>query len=473
MKSIIWHRTDLRARDNAPLVTACKEGEIMPVFIFDPKLFRTTDYGFQKTGPHRTRFLIESVEALRQTYREKGGDLIVRIGDPADVLHDLCEKYEADKVVCHGDVMPEEVEAEERVRSRLSVPLVTFRGQTLYHTDDLPFKVKDLPDVFTQFRKKVEKNCSVREPLPDPGKVEFMDINEAGSIPGPEAFGLELIAPDDRSVLDFNGGEAEAWKRMDHYFFETDQLRNYKFTRNGLLGADYSSKLSPWLAHGCISARSVHSEIKRYEREIHKNVSTYWLIFELIWRDYFRFSAEKYGNAIFRLGGIQGKKLEKRSDADWFRKWADGTTGIPFIDANIRELSLTGYMSNRGRQNTASFLAQNMDMDWRWGAAWFESMLLDYDVCSNWGNWAYNATVGHDPRNRYFNILNQADKYDKKGEYVRTWLPELKQVPAEFIHKPQVMSPDQQKLFEAEIGKDYPEPILDLEETYERIRQEG
>ena len=473
MKSIIWHRNDLRLRDHEPLKIACDEGEILPVYIFDPELFRTTRYGFPKTGPHRTRFLIESVEALRQSYRERGGDLVVRTGNPAGILVELSERYRAERVVGHSEATSEEIEMEKLVRSGLQMPLELFSGHKLYHPDDLPFEVTDLPDVFTQFRKKVEKKSSVRAPVSEPDNMEFFGIDDPGSIPGPETFTAGVSEPDERAVLDFKGGEEEAWKRMNHYFFEADQLRNYKFTRKGLLGADYSSKLSPWLAHGCISARSIYAETKRYEREVHKNVSTYWLIFELIWRDYFRYSAEKYGNKIFKLGGIQGKNLDKQTDSDWFWKWADGKTGIPFIDANMQELKQTGYMSNRGRQNVASFLAQNMDFDWRWGAAWFESMLIDYDVCSNWGNWAYNATVGHDPRNRYFNILSQADKYDKKGEYVRTWLPELSEVPSEFVQKPHTMSPDQQKLFGVEIGRDYPKPILDLEASYERIRQDG
>ena len=118
-------------------------------------------------------------------------------------------------------------------------------------------------------------------------------------------------------------------------------------------------------------------------------------------------------------------------------------------------------------------MAQNLNFDWRWGASWFESKLIDYDVCSNWGNWAYNATVGHDPRNRYFNIVGQARKYDKKGEYVRHWLPELKDLPSEFVHEPHKMTPDQQELYGVKIGRDYPEPIIDLEKSYEEIKQRG
>jgi deoxyribodipyrimidine photo-lyase len=210
--------------------------------------------------------------------------------------------------------------------------------------------------------------------------------------------------------------------------------------------------------------------VESYEDEIHENVSTYWMKFELIWRDYFRYSMIKYGSQLFQLGGIQQKDLDKNTYQPNFDKWANGQTGIPFIDANMRELNQTGYMSNRGRQNVASFLAQNLDFDWRWGAAYFESKLVDYDVCSNWGNWAYNSTVGHDPRNRYFNIINQARKYDKKGEYVRLWVPELGDLPSEFVHEPWKMTDDQQSLYNTQLGVDYPNPMIDLEKSYERIR---
>jgi deoxyribodipyrimidine photo-lyase len=472
MKSLIWYRNDLRIKDHQPLYEASRMGDVLPVYIFDTGMFRDTRYGFSKTGSLRTQFLIESVNALRNTLRNKGGDLLVRIGNPAEIIAQLVKEYKIDRVWCHGEVTHEEIQTESAVRKQADTPLITLYGHSLYHPDDLPFQIPDLPDVFTDFRKMAEKKSEVRKPLPEPGKITFITCNEPGSLPNLSGLGLEHKEADERCVLTFKGGEEEARKRLNHYFFDSDQLRNYKFTRNGLLGADYSSKLSPWLAHGCISARSVYSETERYEREVHKNVSTYWMKFELIWRDYFRFSAEKHGNAIFRLGGIQQKNLNNKTDPEWFQKWADAGTGIPFIDANMRELNLTGYMSNRGRQNVASFLAQNMSFDWRWGAAWFESKLIDYDVCSNWGNWAYNATVGHDPRNRYFHILNQAGKYDKKGEYVRRWLPELRNVPNEFIHEPHRMSHDQHTLYEARIGADYPFPILDLEQSYERIRQE-
>jgi len=467
MKILVWFRNDLRTTDHEPLYRASLLGEVIPLYCFDPRHFEETEYGFPKTGALRAKFLIECVSELRQ---KMGDSLIVRTGKPEIVIPELVKQLNPDAIYYHTEATDEELRVERAVRNSVHIPMQPFQGHTLYHPDDLPFTISKLPEVFTSFRNRIEKNCSVRNPLKKVQINKTVTEVSPGEIPSVESLGLIPRKPDNRAVLNFRGGENEAASRLNYYFFETDSLRNYKFTRNGLIGANYSSKFSPWLAHGCISARTIYEQTERYEREVHKNVSTYWMKFELIWRDYFRFSAMKYGNDIFRLGGIQKKKFNKKTDVAIFRKWADGQTGIPFIDACMQELKLTGFMSNRGRQNAASFLSQNLDFDWRWGAAWFESQLIDYDVCSNWGNWAYNATVGHDPRNRYFNILNQAEKYDNQGEFVRYWIPKLKHVPAEYIHKPHQMDSGQQVLSGVEIGKDYPMPMIGLEESYKIIR---
>ncbi len=471
MKTLIWYRNDLRINDHEPFVRASESGHVAAVYCFDPRQFRDLDYGFKKTNSLRAQFLMDSVQALRNKFRESGGDLLVRTGMPEDIIPNLVKELNIDQLFYHAEVTSEETGVEKRVENSVEVRSQKFWGHEMYHPEDMPFSLDNIPGVFTQFRKKVEKKGEVRKPLPVPENSNFIEIDDPGELPSLGDLGLVSTEPDERAVLEFKGGEDEAWKRLNHYFFESDELRNYKFKRNGLLGADFSSKFSPWLAHGCISARSIHDQVEKYENEVHKNVSTYWMKFELIWRDYFRYSARKHGDKIFKLGGIQEKDLDKRTDQASFEKWKEGETGIPFIDANMRELKQTGYMSNRGRQNVASFLAQNLNFDWRWGAAWFESLLLDYDVCSNWGNWAYNSTVGHDPRNRYFNIVGQAQKYDSDGDYVRQWLPELKYVPDEFVHEPWKMSEDQQKLNECVIGEDYPKPMIDLEKSYEEIKK--
>ena len=196
----------------------------------------------------------------------------------------------------------------------------------------------------------------------------------------------------------------------------------YKKTRNGLLGKKYSSKFSIWLAFGSISPVSIYHEVKKYEKEVTKNDSTYWLIFELIWRDYFKYISKKHGTAIFKLGGLLQKDYVWKTNQTFVQQWIDGRTPEPFVNANMRELALTGFMSNRGRQNVASYFAKEWHLDWRIGAAYFEAMLIDYDVHSNYGNWMYNAGVGNDPRDRKFDIAWQAERYDPNDKYQKTWL---------------------------------------------------
>ena len=468
--NIVWYRNDLRISDHQPLTESLLNGKTVGLYCFDPRMFGYNQYGFRKTDSIRAQFLIESVQNLKE---QLNGNLIVKIGHPEMIIPEVVKNVDAKALFCTVEATSEEIDVELSVRENLGgIPVHSFHTHTMFHPEDVPFDLQDIPNVFTQFRKKVEKKSAVRTPLRAPDLLPDPYPNiDYGHIPSVNDLGLEEKSIDERAVLPFRGGETEAWNRLDHYFFDSDELRNYKFTRNRMLGKNYSGKFSPWLAHGCISARSIYQKVEEYETNVHKNVSTYWMKFELIWRDYFRFSAMKHGSSIFHLGGIQGKDLKKSTDPSVFKKWANGKTGIPFIDANMRELSFSGYMSNRGRQNVASFLAQNLNFDWRWGAAWFESKLIDYDVCSNWGNWAYNATVGHDPRNRYFNIVVQARKYDKKGEYVRHWLPELKDLPSEFVHEPHKMTMDQQALHGVKIGRDYPEPIIDLENSYEEIKR--
>ncbi|RYF74998.1 MAG: cryptochrome DASH, partial [Cytophagaceae bacterium] len=198
------------------------------------------------------------------------------------------------------------------------------------------------------------------------------------------------------------------------------------------------------------------------------NDSTYWLIFELIWRDFFRFVALRFGSRLFKPGGIKHVlKKQWKHDVDLFRQWANGETGIPFVDANMRELNASGFMSNRGRQNVASFLVNDLGLDWTWGAAYFESLLVDYDPCSNWGNWNYVAGVGNDPREapngqpRYFNIYSQATRYDEQGLFVKHWLPELGNVPGDKVHLVSELTQQQQTDFGIAIGETYPLPLVD------------
>ena len=466
---LVWFRNDLRIHDHQPLFEAIKKAdEVIPVFCIDTRLFDSTKYQSKKTGVFRTKFILESIADLRKSLKIIGGDLIVRTGITEDIITELASQFQVNSVYAYKEVASEEVNLGDLLEQKLwkiKIPVNLYLGNTLFNKEDLPFPIKDLPDMFTSFRKKVEKDSFVRKCFETPTKINVPKFAEWGEIPTLQMLGFEEITPDTRAVLTYEGGETAGLNRLKHYLSHSRAVDNYKKTRNQLIGSDYSSKFSAWLSLGCISPRKIYHELKQYESEIISNESTYWLFFELLWRDYFRFVFKKYGNKLFRQGGLKGQIPEwnKERESKNLEKWKTGNTGIPFIDANMRELLNTGFMSNRGRQNVASFLVKDLKVNWTLGAAWFEEMLIDYNPASNWGNWAYLAGVGNDPReDRYFNILKQANDYDAKGEYVRLWIPELKSIPNNFIHQPHLMTNKDEEKFDVILGKDYPNPIVEF-----------
>ena len=425
--SIVWYKTDLRLHDNETLIKAISQSdEIIPVYCFDDAHFVTTDFGFKKTGNFRAQFLLESLADLDRNLRAKGSGLLIVKGKPEVEIPKIVQHFKVTKVFSKKEVSYEEKQTEAKVQEelfKLKCELKIFSTSTLYHAEDLPFSIKDIPDVFTNFRKKTEKDAVIRDAFDAPKEIKSPEI-EPLKLPTLEELKLEFQPIDSRAVLPFKGGETEAIARLNHYFFETKCISEYKETRNGLVGADYSSKFSPWLALGCISPRFIYDELKKYETQFGANESTYWLVFELLWRDYFRFMMKKYNAKFFQQAGIQNKGIPvNKHNTHQLQEWIDGETGVDFVDANMKELKLTGFMSNRGRQNVASYLCNDLKLDWRFGAAYFEQQLIDYDVCSNWGNWAYLAGVGNDPRgNRYFNINKQSTDYDKNKKYRDLWL---------------------------------------------------
>ena len=471
-KTVIhWFRNDLRLHDNPALYQACQDADIvLPVYIIDPaSLENLPGHNFPRAGGHRMRFLLESIADLRRSLRQKGSDLLIRTGAPPQVLAELVSQHQASAVYAGQEATTEEVRLEEQVRQILQpsgATLNLFWMLSLYHPDDLPFPLDQVPDAYRDFRKHCEKQAQVREEIPIPALPPLTDV-AAGTLPTPTTLGMEVPGIDDRAAIHFVGGETAALQRVEAYFWERDQLRNYKYTRNQLLGEDYSSKFSAWLANGCLSPRRIYWEVRRYEQERKKNISTYWLIFELIWRDYFRFQAARQGHRIFLASGprnVPTSGWEKNNDL--FAKWAAGETGIPFVDANMRELNATGFMSNRGRQNVASLLLHRGDKPdlsvwWPWGAAYMESLLIDYDPASNWGNWNMVAGVGADAHgDRYFNIYTQATRYDPQGEYVKHWCPELRQVPADKLHLLSLNSTQELADWGIELGITYPFPSV-------------
>lgn len=298
----------------------------------------------------------------------------------------------------------------------------TYENSTLYDIEELPMSLVDLPKVFTSFRKKIEKNnVTVKSPQRE---VKIEELKKV------ESFKIDLKSFSDAYKLEssdtyFRGGESSGLQRLDEYFSNPHLAKTYKKTRNGMIDFNDSTKFSPWLAQGCLSAKMIYSKLKEFEEKHGANESTYWIWFELLWRDFFKFTGLKHGEALKSLTGIQDHyEIKKKGDlaSKAFENWKMGATGHDFIDANMRELLRFGWMSNRGRQNVASFFCHNLGLDWRWGAQWFEHQLIDYDAESNWGNWSYQAGVGNDPRNRVFNPTKQAENYDPDCQYRNKFL---------------------------------------------------
>jgi deoxyribodipyrimidine photo-lyase len=414
-RSVVLHwfrHGDLRLHDNpalthsANLISKQANGVVVPVFVFDGTIFGTkslTPSGSLKCGPRRARFILESVADLQsQLLSRLNSKLLIAHGEPSEVFDQILASLQSFDVniVCQEEVVKEERDTAERVRDvlRKRFPkgkLLQIWGSTMYELQGMPYDegMRNMPDGFTPFRNKVEKQHTISKPLPVVSKLPFPDdvqFENFANMPTlidlgyTEEQAQHAHTVDTRSVLDFRGGETVALARVKEYIWDKDLLKDYFDTRNGMIGGDYSTKFSPWLAHGCLSPRHVALECARYEEQRVANKSTYWVVFELLWRDFCKFFAVKHGNAIFFPNGIVGGDRKWARHEKNYEAWKEGRTGYPLVDANMREMMATGFMSNRGRQNVASFLSIDLNYDWRCGGDWFESQLIDYDVYSNW-----------------------------------------------------------------------------------------
>ncbi|MGB6151141.1 MAG: DASH family cryptochrome [Pricia sp.] len=419
---ILWFKNDLRLTDNETLVKATAKGnKILPVYIFDPKLYQSLDLKFPKTDLVRFEFILQCVKDLKTNLAKIGGNLMILVGEPEILIPELVRKHSCSSIFAEQEFATEELNQIKKIK--LALPSdCTFDftwGRTLYHLEDIPYEIPEIPLTSKAYRINTTKNTEVRKTLPIPAKIDVVDLDtiDWGDFPTPNDVGFTKTK--DYALTYVSGGESKALERLDYYLFESEQLTSYRWTRNRSLGMEYSSKFSPYIALGCLSPRTIYEAVKKYEKEITKNQSTWWMIFEIVWRDYFTFKLMRFQNEIYSTEGYTDKTKEFTNDPQLFKRWCNGKTGIPFVDAHMRQLNETGYMSNRGRVNCSSFLVYDYKVDWTWGAAYFESKLIDYDVGSNWMNWHTQAY-----QIWYTNPVNQANKY-KAQEFIRKWIPEL------------------------------------------------
>lgn len=447
---------------------------VLHLFILDPRWYGKTKLGgFPRTGPVRAQFQLEALRDLSARLECAGHSLCVRRGISTErAFEELCNEYEVATVYASNEVCTEELRVEDRVRETLkrksAGPLKLFWTYELHHHADLPEQVrKKGASGFSGYRRTFADQCTVRPPLPQP--------NFTNSVPGARwaraeglpasliELGLEDTVPrcDERAEIKWQGGETSALAHLRDLFFATDAIAvdftgatNFPHDGHSSTKDGAGTKLSPWLAHGCISPRFVFAELKRYERERHKSDSTARLVHELYFRDFVRFSSLVKGSKIFKLEGIYNRHPPGGwlQDSQLLKPWYFGETGFPFLDAAMRELKATGHCSHSGREVAAWFLVCDLGIDWRLGAEWFESNLIDYEPASNYFNWTFTivprATGGNaiqeeakplrPPRTRLqtLEVIYWAAQSDPDAEYIKRWVPELRSLSGPMAREP-------------------------------------
>lgn len=417
MKTLYWLTNDLRLADNPALNYAAESESLLLATCVNPLWFSPYRYHLPSVGIHRWNFLQESLSDLNRSFMGYGQQLEVLYEKPEIILPRIIKSHDVDKLICARQFGYDEIQSLNEIK--IACPNLIIEevdSYTLFNQDDLPFGAGEIPDTYSKFRRKVEK-LSVREPVESPKTIPPSFYRGNRSLERPD-----WVPKPAASACDFQGGETNGQKHLARYF-GSDLPLSYKEVRNSLDGWENSSKMSAWLNNGSMSVRSLLQRLKSFEESHGANDSTYWLYIELLWREYFNWLALQLGVRLFSFKGSAKASPLTSLYPERFQKWCYGNTPYPIVNACMKQLQATGYLSNRGRQIAASCLVNELEVDWRHGAAWFEHQLVDYDVAVNWGNWQYIAGVGADPRGgRHFNLEKQTELFDKDGSYRSRWI---------------------------------------------------
>ncbi len=448
--NIWWIRRDLRLEDNPALSSALAEGKgVVPVFILDPQLL-------EKPAEKRQAFLFSGLRALDADLKKIGSALIVRQGNPVDELKRLTVEVNAEKVFAEEDFSPYAVRRDTAAAQQVELKLVHGLG---VHHPAVVTKADGSPyTVFTPFSRAWKALPFNGYTLPAPDHLDLSPALESETIPQVEP------------PQEFPAGEEEARRRLNAFLSGTS--REYAEGRNRL-DLDGTSALSPYLRFGMLSARlavaAAQKAISSANDPNQKRSLEVW-INELIWREFYQSILYYFPHVLDAAFKTDLRNIPWRKSSVDLQAWQEGRTGFPVVDAGMRQLAATGWMHNRARMITASFLVKDLLINWQEGERWFMRTLIDGDPAANNGGWQWTAGTGTDaaPYFRIFNPILQGKKFDPEGEYVRRWVPELKNVPDKHIHTSWEMSAEEQRAAGLTIGKEYPAPIVDHAAARER-----
>jgi deoxyribodipyrimidine photo-lyase len=459
--AVMWFRRDLRLGDHPALTDALGHHDaVVPLFVLDPRLLRG-----RFASPNRTWFLLGSLGSLDAALRARGARLHVRVGDPRKVVPAIARKVGASAVYVSRDPSPYGRARDRVVAEALAERGIAFhpkRGVLVHEPDEVLTRDGGSFGVYSPFRRAWEAR-SRRAVLPVPAEVWTLpeDRLAAGELPTLADLGLGDAPTADLDRLP-EPGEPAARRRLERWL--GGGIDRYDATRDRLDDDDGTSRLSQDLHLGTLSSLEV------VERVVGSGAGRQRFLAELAWREF-------YAHVLFHRPGVRHTSFRAEFDAlSWsddagaMEAWRDGRTGYPVIDAAMRQLAATGWMHNRARMLTASFLTKDLLVDWRQGEAYFMRHLVDGDVASNNGGWQWSASTGTDPQ-PYFRIFNptlQGRRFDPEGVYVRRWVPELARTPSARIHEPWTMSSAEQAAAGCRIGIDYPAPVVDHAEARAR-----
>ncbi|TFD96969.1 cryptochrome/photolyase family protein [Jeotgalibacillus salarius] len=448
MTSIVWIRKDLRLHDNPSLYHAAEAGDVLPVYIFDED---------EEIGAAQKWFLHHALDSFQRRLDSVGGKLYILKGSPAKILPELAEKFQASSIHWNRQYEPSVFKRDREIGEALyktGVNVNTYEGRLLLPPWDVKKNDGEPYKVFTPFYKALQKH-EVPQALPSVKKMDTISFNKKDSLSLNE---LKLLPE-----INWTAGMEKRWTpseeaavRRFHAFIDK-KLKVYK-TQRDFPADEASSALSPYFALGLLSVRSVYHTVKKTAEAAGEP-----FLRQLVWRDFAYSLITHFPETETDPMNDQFKHFKWMDEDDQFDAWKKGKTGFPIVDAGMRELWSTGYMHNRVRMVVGSFLTKDLLIHWRKGADWFDDTLVDADVANNVMGWQWVAGSGADasPFFRIFNPTTQSKKFDPDGEYIKKWVPELREMPSKHIHDPSGAPEDALKEAGVNIGKDYPKPIVD------------